>query len=218
MKKIIIKGHLIVKTGLHIGGDDSFSAIGAIDSPVIRNAATELPIVPGSSLKGKMRSLLARNEQGDKVDFDDEKMELKRLFGSKDGVKGRLIFSDSDIDFSHHQKDLVFTEGKYENTIDRKTGKANPRQIERVIPETKFDFQLIYNVLDEKDLKEDFLMLAQGFKLLMTDYLGGGGTRGSGRVLFANLKANPNEKYNIKEINQMLDEVCTFGEKLYLWN
>ena len=67
-----------------------------------------------------------------------------------------------------------------ENTkiqLIEKQVKANPRQIERVVPETKFDFQIVYNVIDEKEVKEDFQMLAQGFKLLMTDYLGGGGTR-----------------------------------------
>ena len=58
-------------------------------------------------------------------------------------------------------------------------------------------------------------MLSQGFKLLMTDYLGGGGTRGSGRVMFLNLKTSPNEKYNTKELDQMLEEVCSFGKKLY---
>ncbi len=214
MKKIIIRGDLIVKTGLHIGGDDSFSAIGAIDSPVIRNSATGLPIIPGSSLKGKMRSLLAKNEQGEQVSIEAEKVELKRLFGAE-GYRSRLIFSDVNIDLKHHEISENFTEGKYENTIDRKTGKANPRQIERVVPETKFDFQIVYNVIDEKEVKEDFQMLAQGFKLLMTDYLGGGGTRGSGRIMFLNLKTSPNAKYDTKELDQMLEEVCRFGEKLY---
>ncbi|NMA05949.1 MAG: type III-A CRISPR-associated RAMP protein Csm3 [Acholeplasmataceae bacterium] len=214
MKKIIIKGDLIVKTGLHIGGDDSFSAIGAIDSPVIRNTATGLPIIPGSSLKGKIRSLLAKNEQGEKVDFSEEKPELKRLFGSDD-CRARLIFSDCNIDFKHHKEKENLTEGKWENKIDRKTGGAKPRQIERVVPETNFEFQLVYNVIEEKDVKADFQMLSQGFKLLMTDYLGGGGTRGSGRVMFLNLKTSPNEKYNTKELDQMLEEVCSFGKKLY---
>ena len=105
MKKIIIKGDLIVKTGLHIGGDDSFSAIGAIDSPVIRNTATGLPIIPGSSLKGKIRSLLAKNEQGEKVDFSEEKPELKRLLVQM--IVARLIFSDCNIDFKHHKEKKI---------------------------------------------------------------------------------------------------------------
>ena len=58
--KILIKCDLVVRTGLHIGGSSSFSAIGTVDSPVIRDPFTGLPIVPGSSLKGKLRTLLAR--------------------------------------------------------------------------------------------------------------------------------------------------------------
>ncbi|WP_322290471.1 type III-A CRISPR-associated RAMP protein Csm3, partial [Paratractidigestivibacter sp.] len=58
--KIKIQGTIEVKTGLHIGGDDSFSAIGAIDSPVVRDPLTRDPVIPGSTLKGKMRALLAR--------------------------------------------------------------------------------------------------------------------------------------------------------------
>ena len=77
MKKIIIKGELIIKTGLHIGSDDSFSAIGAIDSPIIRNSSTGKPIIPGSSLKGKIRSLLAKNKLGENVEIKDESNNLK---------------------------------------------------------------------------------------------------------------------------------------------
>ena len=46
--KIKITGTIEIKTGMHIGGDDSFSAIGAIDSPVVRDPLTRLPIASGS--------------------------------------------------------------------------------------------------------------------------------------------------------------------------
>ena len=59
--KILIRCDLIVRTGMHIGGSSAFSAIGAVDSPVVRDCYTGLPIVPGSSLKGKLRTLLARS-------------------------------------------------------------------------------------------------------------------------------------------------------------
>lgn len=210
MKKIIIKGELIIKTGLHIGSDDSFSAIGAIDSPIIRNSSTGKPIIPGSSLKGKIRSLLAKNMLGENVEIKDESNNLKRLFGS-DEYRSRLIFSDLDV----LEERLIYTEAKYENTINRRTGVANPRQIERVMPGVKFDFILIYNVIEEKDLAEDFLTLTQGLKLLVADYLGGGGTRGSGRILFNNLQAHSDKDYDLKDFNNQLKEVTEFGEKLY---
>ena len=50
--KIRISGDLIVKTGMHIGGSGAFAAIGAVDSPVVKDIRTNLPMVPGSSLKG----------------------------------------------------------------------------------------------------------------------------------------------------------------------
>lgn len=49
--KILIRCELVVRTGLHIGGSSAFSAIGAVDSPVVRDTTTGLPIIPGSSLK-----------------------------------------------------------------------------------------------------------------------------------------------------------------------
>lgn len=60
--KIIIHCVLTVKTGLHIGDSSAFSAIGAVDSPVVRDPYTNRPIIPGSSLKGKIRTLLVRSK------------------------------------------------------------------------------------------------------------------------------------------------------------
>ena len=193
--KFLVQGVIEVKTGLHIGGDSSFSAIGAIDSPVSRDPLTRLPIIPGSSLKGKLRSLLAK-EMGSKPlpnvsGFEADCREIKRLFGSSDkesnkdgtGIQmSRLQFSDC---FLLNKEDLpqVF-ENKFENTIDRLTAVANPRQIERVIRGAKFGFELIYNVEDPAEIEEDFANIAKAIQLLENDYLGGGGTRGSGRVLF----------------------------------
>lgn len=65
--KIEIKGKIILETGMHIGGSTQFSAIGAIDSPVIRDSFTDLPMIPGSSLKGKIRTLLAKKIQQWKI-------------------------------------------------------------------------------------------------------------------------------------------------------
>ncbi len=58
--KIEINGIIEVVTGMHIGGSSAFAAIGAVDSPVIRDTLTDMPIIPGSSLKGKMRTLLTK--------------------------------------------------------------------------------------------------------------------------------------------------------------
>ncbi len=197
--KIQITGQIEVVTGMHIGGSTAFAAIGAVDSPVIRDVRTNLPMIPGSSLKGKMRALLAReyNETLAKTpDQDDER--ILRLFGSaqKDTVRrSRLIFSDQ---FLANEKELrdqglsSMVEIKFENTINRATAVANPRQLERAVRGSIFDLNLIYDVDRESDPEEieaDMATLAEGMRLLEMDYLGGSGTRGYGKIKFKALSA-----------------------------
>lgn len=198
--KIKITGTIEIRTGMHIGGDDSFSAIGAIDSPVVRDPLTRLPIIPGSTLKGKMRSLLARDKgtvpaAGTKG-FEGDCSELLRLFGSSSkesdaagtGMQmSRLQFSDC---FLKNKEELpqIF-ENKFENTIDRLTSIANPRQIERVVRGAQFGMEIIYNVEDAEQIEEDFANIRAGLSLIENDYLGGGGSRGNGRVTFGDLRA-----------------------------
>ena len=197
--KIQITGQIEVVTGMHIGGSTAFAAIGAVDSPVIRDARTNLPMIPGSSLKGKMRTLLAR-ELNTKVaasaDQDDEK--IVRLFGSaqKGSLRrSRLIFSDQ---FLINEKELrdrglsSMVEIKFENTINRATAVANPRQLERAVRGSVFDLNLIYDVDRESDPEEveaDMATLAEGMRLLEMDYLGGSGSRGYGKIRFLELSA-----------------------------
>ena len=206
--KILIEGKLEVVTGLHIGGASSFAAIGAVDSPVVRNSRDNQPMIPGSSLKGKMRSLLAR-QRNQKIsgNMDEDEEGILRLFGSaKNGnVRvGRLIFSDL---FLAEQDSLESpVEVKFENSINRLTAVANPRQLERVIPGTQFNLKLLYELKDTTDrekekhseyyqgteeewILKDFQSLIDGMKLLELDYLGGSGTRGYGQVRFCNLSA-----------------------------
>lgn len=57
MKIIELNGQIEVLTGLHIGGGDDVMKIGGIDNAVVKTTKGE-PYIPGSSLKGKMRSLL----------------------------------------------------------------------------------------------------------------------------------------------------------------
>jgi len=192
--KLVIEGTIVIKTGMHIGGSSDFSAIGAVDSPVVRDTLTRLPLIPGSSLKGKMRYLLAKELNNGILlnEPNNDQDEILRLFGSseKDKIRrARLKFND--IKLSNLAELVTFnvssTEVKFENTIDRETAVATPRQIERVIAGSKFDFEIFYNLDDIKEVEKDFENIKQGFDLLEFDYLGGHGTRGSGRIAFENL-------------------------------
>lgn len=188
--KIEIIGTIKIETGLHIGGSTAFAAIGAVDSPVIRDTLSGLPIIPGTSLKGKMRTLLSRSMGQMVKNPEDDGEEICRLFGSKK-VRGRLLFSDSILGNEESLKNMGLystTEVKFENGINRLSGVANPRQIERVIRGTEFPLNLIYNVEDQDELLEDMQTIADGLKLLEYDYLGGSGSRGYGKVTFQNIE------------------------------
>ncbi len=212
--KIKFSAQIRLETGLHIGASNAFAAIGAIDSPVIKDPITNLPIIPGSSLKGKMRTLLAKvyNEKVAEKPSDDSDI-LSRLFGNSNDERfkmGRLIFRDAFLSNADELDSLgarSYTEVKFENTIDRITAEANPRQIERAIRNSTFDFELIYEITDknENQVEEDFKVIRDGLKLLELDYLGGSGSRGYGKVAFENLKATTVfGNYDVKTLNELL--------------
>lgn len=189
--KIIIQGELIVKTGMHIGGGSDYAPIGSVDSPFVRDILTQEPIIPGSSLKGKLRTLLARYRSKQYIvnAIKDDDEVIKRLFGSTNPqIISRLQFQDlfvseeSKVLFESIDTDTYMGEVKFENTIHRMTSEAKPRQIERVPAGTKFVFQLVYTVIDKTEIEEDLQTLRAGLNLLKLDYLGGHGTRGYGRV------------------------------------
>ena len=175
--KIMIQAELVLETGLHIGGSSAFAAIGATDSPIIKDPITNDPIIPGSSLKGKMRSLLAKsiNTTVAKSPKEDD-IKIRRLFGDPIECKqSRLSFRDA---FLINKEELenkgarTITEVKFENTIDRLKAIANPRQIERAIRSSRFGFELVYNVAfdsNQEEIDEDLITIANAIKLLELD-------------------------------------------------
>ncbi|WP_019791338.1 type III-A CRISPR-associated RAMP protein Csm3 [Streptococcus sobrinus] len=215
--KIKISGKIRLESGLHIGGSSAYAAIGATDSPVIKDPITNLPIIPGSSLKGKIRALLSKTSYNGNAssDLGKDSDEISRLFGNSKKANykiGRLVFRDA---FLSNREELDkkgahgYTEVKFENTIDRITAEAKPRQIERTIRTSEFDFEVIYEVTDESQdqVGEDIQVLTAGFKLLELDYLGGSGSRGYGKVSFNGLKAETvYGDYDANIINAKLGE------------
>ena len=193
--KIKITAKLRLVTGTHIGASKDFAPIGAVDSVVVRDPLTMRPIIPGSSLKGKMRTLLARtiNRQPANEPSNDGEA-VKRLFGAiKPKIQfSRLQFSDCFMNDESAKyielmnTDLHLSEVKFENVINRLSGMAMPRQIERVPAGAEFDVVITYNAESNEDIHKDMENLATAFKLLQMDYIGGHGSRGYGRVEFSN--------------------------------
>ena len=82
---------------------------------------------------------------------------------------------------------LKGAELKWENTINRITSKATPRNIERVPKGSKFNFEMIISKYESDDDFDYLKRLLEAMYLLENDYLGGSGSRGSGQVSFNNI-------------------------------
>ncbi len=217
--KIVLTARLILKTGMHIGSSTDYGAIGAVDSVVMRDVLTKAPVIPGSSVKGKLRYLLSRIlcENGQLPEIEAEPIEIKRLFGSSTEpiIMSRLQFLDLSMTgesmdlLQQADTDLYLTEIKFENTINRLTAVANPRQIERVPAGAAFNFELIYNVESIEEFEVDIHNLFDALTLLENDYLGGHGTRGYGRVSFDSwsktVRAFQITKEEKEQINQTME-------------
>lgn len=198
-KKIIVTGKLTLVTGLHIGDTNTAMGIGGPDSLVVRNPITNVPYIPGSSLKGKMRSLIELRDgnigQDERASTDPTKP-AGALFGTigknDQNHPSRLIVRDADMDMGNVDKlnntDLPYTESKTEVTINRITAAAMPRTIERVPAGVVFNVNMVINVFDTDDEKMLVRTLKDAMALLEDDYLGGNGSRGYGQVKFSEVK------------------------------
>jgi len=211
LAQVFITFDILALTGLHIGGSDAGIEIGGVDNTVIRDRLTDQPYVPGSSLKGKMRSLLDKYE-GKQINFPprnpafhvcqdkDEyiKCDVCHVFG----VSGQQSFSEptrlivrdtflsakSVDELKKAQTDMPFTEVKTEVSIDRVTSAANPRPFERVPAGAEFSgAEFVYAIYYPEDIQR-MEKVFKGMGLVEDDYLGGGGSRGSGKVKFKNIK------------------------------
>lgn len=224
----IIQGIITCKTGLHIGGTADKIEIGGIDNPIIRHPITNFPYIPGSSIKGKMRSLIEWKlgnfkDNGDVHEWcDNNGCPVCRIFGTTAGDSkigpSRLIVRDarltekSEKALREMQEDtgLAYVENKTENSINRLTAKANPRTQERVPADTEFEFEMVYRMFDLTDNggKTDealYPIVEEGIELIQMDALGGSGSRGYGQVEIRSLSIHT---YRITEngIEEVKDE------------
>ena len=218
-----IKAKLVLQTGLHIGAGDSEMHIGGIDNSVIKHPLTQSPYIPGSSLKGKIRTLLEWRSGAvqsaplalkDVYKNPEEVKNILRLFGISGDTKNseqevaeigvsRLAFWDCALNEAWEKAirddNQLLTEAKSENTIDRITSTAgNPRQTERVPAGAEFDFKITLRQF-EGDKPELLDLVLKGLKLLELDSLGGSGSRGYGKVKFTELTVD-GEARNLDDI------------------
>lgn len=208
MKTIKYTGEMELLSGLAIKGANNDLSIGGADSEVIKNPITKMPYVPGSSLKGKIRSLLEL-KYGKTGDGNKNDPKLKgstpckcgrkdcfvcTIFGAhmKPGAESaptRIIVRDCNLTkdslelIKNLPLDSGFLEEKSENIINRNDGTAgSPRTMERVPAGLKFEVEIILQLFEgdsEQGMKDK---VEEGLCLLESSYLGGSGSRGYGQV------------------------------------
>jgi CRISPR-associated protein Csm3 len=214
LKKYIINYTLECLTGLQIQAGNTSFDIGGIDTPIIKNPITGEPYIPGSSLKGKMRSLLEWFEAPDKVIenrgnvLNSTQYDVCKIFGvapSQDHdtrenikvtraiVRDAFLTEDSKILLESFLGKNIFTEIKAENTLNRLTSRANPRFFERVPKGAEFKGQIVFTAYKEQDEKL-LKNLYTSMNLLEDNYLGGSGSRGAGQVRFKYIKVIERDK------------------------
>jgi CRISPR-associated protein Csm3 len=199
----VITGQIEVVTGLRVGANVEQMEISGLDNPILRNPLTDEPYIPGSSLKGKMRSLSEWHHgelpvpSGDLVRDCKTEGRVARVFGvaadrRRQSGPTRTLVRDavlSGADRDRFNGGEAISEIKTENSINRLTAMANPRPMERVLPEVRFDFEIVYRIFnmgdggrtDEANFEP---VLLTAMTLLEQDYLGSCGSRGCGQVRF----------------------------------
>ncbi|HZO88718.1 MAG TPA: type III-A CRISPR-associated RAMP protein Csm3 [Chthonomonadaceae bacterium] len=207
MKKVehfTIQATIECLSGLRIGGSDNLLQIGGTDLTCIKHPVTLQPYIPGSSLKGKMRSELEKAEGkfsgqdgNEPCDCGGEKCPICRIFGphkkaQHDLGPSRIIVRDATL-VSGGQ-----IETKTENIIDRRVGTAlHPRKVERVVSGSTFNLNIGVQVwdLDQNFTYQEqtgghalFKVVRYGMYLVEKTGLGAGVSKGYGRVAFRNVK------------------------------
>ena len=245
--RVLLRGSIRCLTGLHIGARNDDPAVAGIDEPVLRDPLTLRPYIPGSTLRGKLRSL-SEQAEGLSPNWETGGVRLHlctkspacvvcRLFGVPSQLEtarpARLIVRDTFLSDDSARRlealrtDLPFTEVRVETAVDRRSAAVAPREIELVPASAVFsDMELVLNVYTDEDLA-DFSTLVRSLALLEDDYLGGGGSRGSGSVRCEQLAVTPRsvasygqpphagsapqlEAASIGDLLERSDEVLTF--------
>ena len=203
------------KGSLEIGGSDNPVVKDAFGRPYVPGSSLRgrlralLEQATGMAVPSELVYISRRKGQEVRVHQSDRPDdEICLLFGRSPGrmervsgeaIEGgaatpaRLAVYDAPLDLAsitpqmRENLDDELTEVKSENAIDRITSTANPRTLERVPAGASFHARFVLDMLCAEDAALVPLFL-QGLRLLEDDALGGGGSRGSGRVRFSGLK------------------------------
>lgn len=210
VKHIELTAALTLRSGTRVGGSREDLNIGGMENPVIRDPVTREPYLPGSSLKGKLRSMIEYRykkggQEGQPCGCADSQCPACNLFGphmkpqhglgpSRLIVRDAFLSSGSRLELEALQGEgLPMVEVKTENIIDRRTGIAADRGLrtQERVPRgsgTKFDLAMTLRVFEGDNEDQLKRWVQEGLELVQREYLGGSGTRGYGWISIENLQ------------------------------
>lgn len=142
--------HILTRTPLHVGAG---SSVGAIDMPVQRERHTQIPVIPGSGLKGVLRDL-----------WNEDKSNQERLFGpdsddkEKEHRAGELVIGEARV--------LCFpvrsAKGSFAWTTSPLALTRHARECGKILDELKLD--------DDECLASDGVSLEKEGKVVLEEY------------------------------------------------
>lgn len=193
-QRIIISAKIKAETSLHVGSGGKESSIGEADLPVIKDA-DNIPYIPGSSLKGKVRSEIERICRQKNLKICNPPA-ADKMCGSIEtnfeefcicckifGTAGRKLSYNSKVKFrdAHLSMSSEVVEIRSGNAIDRKTGTASRGGLfssEGIPKGSEFSFEIVCENLKDYEIGH----LKSGLDSFSDSSLGGLSSRGFGKI------------------------------------
>ena len=194
-KIVTINGVLTTKSGLSIGGVKDSLGISSEDNPIVKDSLTGNPYIPGTSIKGKMRSLFESSgfAKGNNLPCGCGRTDCMvcTLFGAHRNIKAdsgqtRLQFMDAFLTKDFEDIETV-VEDKIETAIDRQTGtaaKGSLRTRERISAGVSFDYEIRILIFEGDDENKFIEFVKLGLKMIESTGLGCKNSSGYGQVDF----------------------------------
>lgn len=194
VKIISKKGTVKVINKVHVGIGQAFG-IGGIDNAIVRNIYTGDPYIPGSSLKGRMRSGL--EVALGRIDGDGGACACGRadcivckLFGTRSNAgkcgPGRLVIYDIELSDEFKKKEEVITTLTH-NSINRTTGRAKDgafMSFEAIESGTILNYRIDIKVFEGDNEKELCDTVDKCLSYVELSGIGGKVSSGYGKVKF----------------------------------
>ena len=205
VKMVKLSGVAVAESGISVGGNKDTLGPGGVDNPVIKNPMNNVPYIPGSSLKGRMRALIESTVDTYSTDgkinpntpcgCGKASCKVCSLFGAHKNMNAqsgpaRAIFKDMHL-VDAYAKNPNIIETKTETMIDRKTGVASTgslRPRERVADGAAFNWEILVKIYDGDNEKALLDMIEKGLKMVELNGIGAKTSSGSGQIKFGEIK------------------------------